>query len=287
MNWSRAKSILILLFLVGNIILGYQLWTDRRGVNAVGYVIGGDFDVTLEDRLDEHGIALETAVPESTPRMYSLRLAPASIDLDSMRSALFGDAEVTAIPAEGSVAGYQADTGVLVRGGPGAVRYRSHEEEPVGPLDQARARDTVDSFLEPPALRPANMVYDYTRFAPDGDRAHVYYRQEYEEYPIFGGGGMVIVTELGVEEYQHIWFDVRGPVGTLQQILPAERAITVNLPRVADLGGEEALVEILLGYYAGMADAPEWEVHPVWRLRFEDGTVIIVNALTGAVKWPL
>ncbi len=287
MDWARAKTILILLFMVGNILLGYQLWINTRGVDGVAYVMGQDPEAPLLDDLADFGLNSEAEIPEDTPRLYRLRLTPAEVDLDSLRAALFGAASGEEIIIGGEVGGYRSGEVLLIRGGPGAIRYRSGSTAPGEEMDTEKAESIAEEFLSHPALRPTGMEYDYSLPISNGAMVQINYRQEHRDLPLFGGGVILRVGEDGIAEYQRLWFDVRGNVGTPTQVLSASAAISANLPRLAQLVPEGTLVEVALGYYAGMSDAPEWEVDPAWRLRFKDGTVVIVNAYTGAVEWPL
>ena len=287
MNWSRAKTILIVFFFVGNLILGYQLWSDQRGVDGAAYVMGRDPEISLEERMWEHDLSLEAGIPDETPRLYRLQLSPAEVDLDAMRRALFGDAPVEPIMVGGEPGGYRGEDGLLVTGGPGAVRYRAMGPTSTEPVGEARARELTEAFLEGRALRPSGMTYDYAYGSTDDGRVVVYYRQEDRGLPIFGGGAILRVAADAVIEYQRLWVSVGGNLGSPEPVLSASGALTANLPRIAQIVPGGVLVEALLGYYSPMTEAAEWEAEPAWRFRFKDGTVIIVNAFTGAVEWPL
>ncbi|MFO7942250.1 MAG: two-component system regulatory protein YycI [Bacillota bacterium] len=287
MDWSRAKSILIVLFLLANVVLGYQLLSNMRGTDGVAYVMGEDPETPLSEKLAEVGVSLDTDLPEETPRLYRLRVTPADVNLEPMRSALFGTGSVESILVGGEVAGYRSDEGLLIAGAPGAVRYRSDTAQTGERVSEDRARRLAESFLEPPSLRPSGMVFDHAHPSSDGENFIVNYRQEYRGRPLFGGGILLQVDSSGVREYQRLWYEVRGSVGSASQVLSASAAITANLTRIGQLAPEGELVEVLLGYYAGMSEEEDWEIEPAWRLRFESGTVIIVNAFTGAVEWPL
>lgn len=71
MDWRRAKSVLILAFLMLNALLGYQLWTEWRSQ------VGTSDDWTslpAETRLvmQEKGIRIVSKIPAETPAMRDL-----------------------------------------------------------------------------------------------------------------------------------------------------------------------------------------------------------------------
>ena len=71
MDWSRAKSVLIISFLVLNVLLGYQLWLDVRDrVNPNVDLAGLPADTLAV--MQEKGIALTASVPADTPKLGDL-----------------------------------------------------------------------------------------------------------------------------------------------------------------------------------------------------------------------
>lgn len=71
MDWGRAKSVLIISFLVLNVLLGYQLWLDVRDR------INPNVDLTALPPgtlavMQDKGISLSTSVPADTPKLGDL-----------------------------------------------------------------------------------------------------------------------------------------------------------------------------------------------------------------------
>jgi regulatory protein YycI of two-component signal transduction system YycFG len=71
MDWGRAKSVLILAFLMLNLLLGYQLWTEWRAQ------VGSSDDWTAlsaetQAVMAEKGIRLDAKIPADTPVMRDL-----------------------------------------------------------------------------------------------------------------------------------------------------------------------------------------------------------------------
>jgi regulatory protein YycI of two-component signal transduction system YycFG len=70
MDWSRAKTILILAFLLLNITLGYELWWNQ-------WVVGdkkasADQAVELNRLMQSRGIRLSTEIPKDVPKMKEI-----------------------------------------------------------------------------------------------------------------------------------------------------------------------------------------------------------------------
>ncbi|MBO7747086.1 two-component system regulatory protein YycI [Paenibacillus sp. MWE-103] len=71
MDWGRAKSVLIIAFLLLNLVLGYQLWSNiREGRDASTDV--NDLRPETQALMKEKGIKLDTSIPSETPELKDL-----------------------------------------------------------------------------------------------------------------------------------------------------------------------------------------------------------------------
>ncbi|RUS48819.1 two-component system regulatory protein YycI [Cohnella sp. AR92] len=82
MDWGRAKSVLIIAFLLLNLVLGYQLWTEwqERIDSAVDWT---SLPAETRQAMSLKGIHVEAEIPTETPEMleqltYRLKATPAS-----------------------------------------------------------------------------------------------------------------------------------------------------------------------------------------------------------------
>lgn len=71
MDWGRAKSVLIFAFLLLNLVLGYQLWSNiREGLRTSADV--GDLRPETQALMEEKKIKLGTSIPSETPDLRDL-----------------------------------------------------------------------------------------------------------------------------------------------------------------------------------------------------------------------
>ena len=71
MDWGRAKSVLIISFLLLNVLLGYQLWVDiREQLNA--NVNSAELPADKVLLMNQKRITLAANLPESTPKLSDL-----------------------------------------------------------------------------------------------------------------------------------------------------------------------------------------------------------------------
>ena len=71
MDWGRAKSVLIFAFLLLNLVLGYQLWSNiREGLSTSADV--DDLPAETLLLMEQKNIKLETSIPSETPELAIL-----------------------------------------------------------------------------------------------------------------------------------------------------------------------------------------------------------------------
>lgn len=87
MDWSRAKSALIFSFLLLNILLGYQLWSEvRTEVNANANT--AELPADKVQLMQQKKITLSTNLPSETPRMGDLTYLLQSDSMENRKAAL-------------------------------------------------------------------------------------------------------------------------------------------------------------------------------------------------------
>jgi len=78
MDWSRAKTILILAFLLLNLLLGYQLWYDRADMSGANPE-DPEVEMAFEQLLAAKNIKVKVSLPPQTPKMreITVKMSPA------------------------------------------------------------------------------------------------------------------------------------------------------------------------------------------------------------------
>ncbi len=294
MDWPRAKTILIVAFLVLDLVLAAQLWLGPASATlapASGRV--------REDLLRE-GIVFSGPLPPRPPaRMRKLRVRVLPVDAGLLRDAFF--------PGTPGGAGPDGQSGALVfrRDGEqltvlpqGLILYERRDlapGEPAAAFDLAAAVRVAGEFVRRRGLLPADAGLDYAIPAPGGRPGayQVFFGQRYGDWPLFGGYLGVEVVSGSVRALEAVWLDVAGPVGPRQQVrVTAEdalRSLVTQLSGRGPAGGggtARLLVErVDLGYFAFLRPgATEWEAVPAWRVLTRDGRAFYVNAYLGTLE---
>ncbi|MFC5703100.1 two-component system regulatory protein YycI [Cohnella faecalis] len=91
MDWGRAKNVLILAFLMLNVLLGYQLWSEWRdqGSSSVDWT---SLPPDTQQIMQEKNIRVEGKIPTETPEMriltFTLKKQPSKSDKAAEKTAI-------------------------------------------------------------------------------------------------------------------------------------------------------------------------------------------------------
>ena len=251
MDWSKAKTILIVTFLLLDLFLGYQVIhsynRDRAGMPQ-GELIPSSMDELLQSR----SIKLTANIPSGTPDMYYIHVR---------FTGFAGHIEkLTGQPETAS------------RGNGVFVTFD-------GPLPVPNPENRADllKFMEPYIAFSRDYAYD--TWASTKHTAH--YVQMYQRYPLFSVPLDVRMKGSRVFGYSQKHVQIISQ-GNGRRMIPALAAVRTLIDNGYIRYGE-TISDISIGYYGHMYDADIQVLAPVWRIIHTGGTQY-VNGITGAIE---
>lgn len=304
MNWGQAKTLLIGIFFVLNVVLGTLYWTQRQeaSISPAYYVSGGVEDPgQADDPLQRAGIQVEGRLPEapSALPLQRVRLLPPAVDRLVAELAKDAQAEPEVIEYPGGRSYLLPGVEILVLDN-GYVRMERRtmgteqvgEERDVGSFTSFDAQMEAESFLRNYSQLPAETRFHRSeRIAPG--RFLVHYVQVSKGLPLFGSGGTTpsggflrLEVDFGeVRVLEWTLLEVEGSSGSPLPVQPAREALLRLAGELTREQAEKLVVESLeIGYYSGIyPSVEEWEIVPVWRVGTKQGDFLI-NAVTLVIE---
>ncbi|CEH32581.1 YycH protein [Aneurinibacillus migulanus] len=250
MDWSRAKTILIVTFLLLDLFLGYQvIMSQNRDIETAPQ--GELIPSSLEELLKTRTITLDTGIPNETPQMnyVNVRFTSFAHHLQSLTGQVIG----------------QQGVGVMVK-----------FNEPVKLSDFTNKAEALKT-LDPYTVYSRDYTFDEKRSSDSVQR----YVQQYGKYPIFSAPLDIVVDEKRITGYRQIHVQIVNQ-GTGRKIIPAFTAVRTLLDNGYIRYGEN-ISDVSVGYYGHMYDADIQVLAPVWRVVHTEG-VHYVNGITGAIE---
>lgn len=265
MDWSRAKTYLILTFLLLDIVLGYQYWNVRT--EQAGYV------QSYAEQLDEvsgllasQNWELRADVPKMAPDLAYLQVRYLTLSEEEINKRISG-------------------SGKLQYKGPGQFTVELGDKSFPVNLDDDNTGEKVLSHFD--SRLGSKEIYQYDRKVKENkSNGTIEYLQTYKNYPIFSAPLEVLVEGDKATRYHQVTLNVTGEGGGKKQVISAVHALrsfAESIDKPVKKTDNRVIREIRIGYYSKPFNADEWYLIPMWRI-LSDKEVYYVNGFTGEVE---
>lgn len=272
MNWETAKRWLIVLFLVLDGMLGWQLHSSRQLMN--GYVESeSDLLANTKTLLAAHGLTLSVDIPTKQPDMASFQGQAATPSLSALVQAVFQHPTNVHL----SIASDQATT------------------------DQGQVSVLPDNSFEvtfakskPIGTKHAPKSYAYQSDAyilddVSSTRQQMVFLQVYKDYPIFDARIVTSQTKTAISSFTQTEIASIQQTSSPRPVISALDALDslANSVDKSNGAGDNKILKVEIGYarkvplYQTGDTANYW--FPVWRIVTQSQTYY-VNAFTGEVE---
>lgn len=287
MNWKRAKSLLLICFLLLDLML-VQIYMGLRAESR-GHAAGTGVDPDIINQLAENNITLATDLPRDTPELTLLRVGVMRQNPYPLALTFFGTLEgVSSVRLEDPLlsASFSRQGEELLVYTSGVTVYTCHGlEQTGGNQSNAEAQKRAQQFLANHGGLGELELWRSTPYRRQGTYL-VEFNQTWQGRPLVGASGaVVVVTPAGVESCWRRYLTVLGESGVPKSVVPAEEALlTLALERPRPEAAPLVIKEVILGYYNKIYNADEWEAVPVWRIWTGGDAYFYINAFTGELE---
>lgn len=287
MDWPKAKTILIAIYLVLDAVLAYPLLTDpARRAESVRLVSAEELVRAKEEALSS-GVDVACPIPERAPAMPMLVLSKAEIDrsgfLDMLEGAPGREVEGRLVYEGRNRRLTVYENGVIVYEDLAAISRPKAGGLPAE-FGRDEAVEAACQFWQENTGLPSDSALDTV--VPDEARGAygVSFLQQFQGIPLFGSRRYVLLNREGIQMAVASWFDVIGFRREAAPIITAAEALRAVCRERSDAAVSLVVRGISLGYYSEAYNAQRWEAAPAWRFSLEDGSNLYVNAYTGTLE---
>ncbi len=280
MDWSKAKTLFIVAFMLLNIILGYNLYTDAQPDE---YLVSEELIKSSLQLLQDKGITVATEIPRKMEAVASLTVDYETSDLDKLNENFF--------QAQGRISKLDEDSSEISRGMEKLIYqdgkkliYKADldgQEEIYKYQTLEEAEALAKDFLKDRGIEVLDMKLTSSNLEEKGQRLvfsklynDIYVEDSYTEF---------LIGPAGVISMERLWLRV---VKEGETPIYADSTAKALLELV---GREEAynrqVVDINLCYYFNLdhsefgesLDPIKGRAMPTWRIQLDDGQKIIVD----------
>jgi regulatory protein YycI of two-component signal transduction system YycFG len=279
MDWSKAKTILIIALLITNIFLAYFLFGDQEVGNAV---LDPEFLEETEELLGRNGIVLDAQVPTETQQLYNLTVEYEEMMPGTINERFFGS-QGAINRNEGAVVEIHHGDEVITLINEKLMIYENSGAEtgmPMEDLDQAV--DLAKGFLEKRGYGTDDMGLSYWRKTERG--YYLDFTKIFQDSYIELSYTVVIIEDGRIARMERTWLNTKEMEETDYKIVPAPKAI-LELLSMED-ASNKTITDISLSYYFDpekqdylddYQQAKEGRAVPAWRVQFQDGYNVILD----------
>jgi len=284
MEWERAKSYILLFFVLLNIVLGGLLVIERRR-----YVVSPQRQQAIVSIMRDHNITLETQLPHRFTPMRLMYVSGFRYDVNELAQVFFADAIPTRIARpRGYVLSYGTGELIVSHGFISYDNLYGHGGEAQwmrGGFEPAQARQLTDEFVR--ANWP-NFRRDDEFIQPDW--ARITYRQVYRGYIVHSNFIEIIVTDSGIVQVEMQFADVLEVDRGNQPIAAPDEALLTFVQRVRYIARVTPMVvtHMDLVYFqadGSTADDGLYRLEPFYRVFIygNERDPFLINAFTNEI----
>ncbi|MFA5576739.1 MAG: hypothetical protein WCZ27_02345 [Tissierellaceae bacterium] len=278
MDWSKAKTILIVAFIITNILLGYVLLSGERQTETT---IKDSFVEDVIGILDKKGIEVKGKIPREIPSLNTLTVEFENIDPHEVNMAFFqgnGELKIKSSVAELNY----ADESITIVNKKTLLYENRSEEIDFPELDWEKARELALDFLAERNYDTSDMKLSHL-IEKDGG-FDLEFSKDYKGRYLENTMTLLRVDRGGIKSMERIWLNVLEEGEKPIYIYTAPKAILSLLTMEEAYG--KTIEDISLCYYFdpldqdfvnNPKDAKRGKTVPAWRVLFEDGTMIVID----------
>lgn len=290
MNWSKAKTILIIIFLIADIFLFYELYSGTLGSRIIM-----DKENTKEviNYLEKQGISVRSAIPKPGSSRATLTVKYKYFDKHYALENFFNSPAVVAVHTKDDRI-VMEDEKIYVeinKNGEFIYTNKALMQDGEAPIDEKQALNKIEAFLKKIGIGEKDK-YNESKAVEKGYLG-MYFSQAYKDTFLDKSYLEIQATNNGVIYMKMLWFETVNNGKAKKEIMPPIKALMKLSELHKDNEQNVTVSDIRLGYYfnTDIEQVKELDVKaveegtaiPVWRVKTDVGDIYI-NAYNGIVE---
>lgn len=280
MDWSKAKTILIIAFVVTNLLLGYILFENNTTPEPT---VSDDFIADVINLLKSKDIELNCNIPKDLPSLSMMTVEYEVNDVADINKKFFNGTSLGINQVEGIVE-FKKDKEIVKIIDEKKLAYENDNDENKYPdLNEEKAIHIAEGFLEDKGFIEADMKLTYKS---------KYKNTYYLEYTKIYNGIFVektyskfVIDKRGVKSFERLWLNPKEVGDNEINISTAPKSILALLNMDSVYG--KAIDDISLCYYfdpikhsdvvGDLKKTREGKAIPAWRIQFDDDSLVFLD----------
>lgn len=296
MDWSKAKSLLIIAFILTNIFLVYNIWGETFKHDEIQTVNNKYLD-DVEQYLNDNGINIDTHIPEEIVSLPMLVVRYKNFDSDKTAEMLLGKDYNKTTEAFGSddlkrEIFKKGNKKLIIEGNKRLIYKNMNGSDRDYTLDEETVMKIGDDFLKQYKLMEDDIVLDQIYYGTEEhiDSEPVYkliYNQTYKNKFLGESYIHVYVNNRGVIAAEAMLLEYESTQQQRKKIIPATEALMKSMGAILKENEKPIFIkEVEVGYYFSPAYYTEsdWKeidsgtALPSWKITIQNGKTYFIEA---------
>ncbi|HSH35061.1 hypothetical protein [Schnuerera sp.] len=279
MDWSKAKTILIVAFIITNILLVYVIIGENHMSEPT---IKDEFIDDVIKLLEDKNITISTEIPKDIPYLNTMVVEYENANVARLNRDYFDDDGMIKQNEQGLGQIVKDDESILVINNRFIVYENKNEKEIYKDLDKDKAIQLSEEFINKGKFETFDM--ELTFIKEEEDTFYLEYSKVYEDMLVERAFTNLQIDKRGVKRFERLWLNKKGLGDVEIYISTAPKSILTLLGMQEAYG--KTITDISLCYYfdpekheylGEPTDAKEGKAIPAWRIQFDDGYKVYID----------
>lgn len=278
MDWSKAKTILIIAFIITNIFIVFVIINEKPIEEPT---ITNEFISNVKELLEDKNIRVEASIPQEVAHLNSMIVEFEEANIQSLNKSYFDNKGH--IKYDGSlnevINGMES---ILVINNRLIIYENKLEMSRHKSLDMDKAIEIAQDFLKRGKFTTSDMKLTYAN--EEYGVFYLEYSKVYEDIFVERAYTNFQIDETGIRRFERLWLNEKELGDTKRYISTAPKSL-LNLLGMQEVHNN-TITDISLCYYFDPekheyieepGKAKQGKAVPAWRIQFEDGYTVFID----------
>lgn len=279
MDWSKAKTILIVSFIVVNILLLFALYNANESIDTL---VSEEFVEDSLRLLSNKDISVATELPREIPSLEILTVEYETFNTQVINERFFDGNGIISVKGDGFVEIYNEEEKLTLLNNKLLIYEASKGKNPKALYNNDDAREVAIDYLSNLNFELSDMKLSHIKESEG--RYYLEFSKIYNERYLESSFTNIQVDDTGVRKLERQWLNVIDVGSTPIFISSAPKSI-LGLLSMNEVYGK-SVKDISLSYYfepekhdyiQNPLEAKQGKTIPAWRIQFEDGYKVFID----------
>lgn len=273
MDWSKAKSILIVALIITNTLLGIVLFQSERNIDAT---LKKEFIEKTVRLLENKDIKIDTDIPKKNPKLSGLTVEYENVDPHIVNRNFFNDKGNIALKGEGLIDISYNDELITIFNKKHLIYESKLNNNNFNIKNEDDAVDIALNFLKDKNYSTSDMKVSFVKLVDDVYK--IEFTKLYKDNFLESSFTNILVSNKGVVKMERQWLNIIDIGENPLSISSAPKSLLGLLSMEKVYG--KTIKDISICYYFdpekhpyidNPGEARQGRAIPAWRVQFDDG----------------